>query len=68
MKKLKGNDGVVRRFEPSHMDEVYGGSTETQCLECNHLFGAHTWSAYKDRLRKHVCGKEGGMFRATIGK
>ena len=59
--KLKGNDGVVRRFSPASCDGEYRRGVrveqaiESECLECGERFGVHDLTILKPMFRKHVC-------------
>ncbi len=62
--KLKCDDGVTRRFNPSEpSSRAFQLYTEVSCAECGEEFGVHNINVVKDRLRAHRCTK-----RRTIEK
>lgn len=59
MVKLRGNDGIVRRFQISRInshfryaDSVY---TDTICVECGYSFGVRDYIPAKPFLKAHQC-------------
>jgi hypothetical protein len=54
VKKLRCNDGIVREFTTSQV-QFDGRDNEIMCTKCKEEFGVHSWNAYKERLKEHVC-------------
>jgi len=53
--KIKCIDGKIRNFSVSKHSSCFNKWTESECLECGHIFGTHDTKVLKPKWKAHVC-------------
>lgn len=53
--KIKCNDGIVRVFIISKLDNITDKLMESYCLNCGKEFGVHDTKILKPEFKNHIC-------------